>query len=153
MSKFTRRAAIAFVALLPAMARAGAKSPDIYTDMHGRALKGYDAVAYHLERKPVKGSEDFAYDWKGARWLFSTAENRGRFVAEPDRWAPQYGGYCAWGVAKDRTVSIDPTIFRIFDDKLYLNLNMKVHRTWLKNRHGFIAEANEKWPGVLELKR
>ena len=139
--------------LLATPATAGeVKDPDIYTDMHGRALKGYDAVAYHLLRKPVKGSEDFAYEWKGAQWWFSSAENRDKFIADPDRWAPQYGGYCAWGIAKDRVVGINPTIFRIFDDKLYLNLNMKVHKEWLGSHHGFIASADEKWPEILVLK-
>lgn len=137
----------------PALTRADARSPDVWTDMHGQALKGYDAVAYHLERKAVKGNKAFSLEWNGATWLFSTAENRDRFQADPTRWAPQYGGYCAWGIAKDRTVHINPTIFRIFDDKLYLNVNMKIHQKWLKNRHGFIAEADAKWPGVLELKR
>ena len=149
------RAALALIAALmlslPASA-AEVKDPDIYTDMHGRALKGYDAVAYHLERKPVKGSEDFAYEWKGATWWFSSAENRDKFMADPDRWAPQYGGYCAWGIAKDRVVGINPTIFRIFDDKLYLNLNMKVHKEWLGSHHGFIARADRKWPEILVLK-
>lgn len=137
----------------PALTRADARSPDVWTDMHGQALKGYDAVAYHLERKAVKGNKALSLEWNGATWLFSSAENRDRFQADPTRWAPQYGGYCAWGIAKDRTVHINPTIFRIFDDKLYLNVNMKIHQKWLKNRHGFIAEADAKWPGVLELKR
>ena len=155
----TRRTAIsmmlagAAVLAAPASLVAAARSPDVWTDMHGQALKGYDAVAYHLERKAVKGKKAFSLEWNGATWLFSSAENRDRFQADPERWAPQYGGYCAWGIAKDRTVHINPKIFRIFDDKLYLNVNMKVHRKWLKNRHGFIAEADAKWPGVLELKR
>jgi hypothetical protein len=155
MTRLTRRFALALFALflVPAAALAEAKSPEIWTDMHGQALKGYDAVAYHLERRPVKGDEKFMVEWKGAKWLFSSAQNRDRFLADPERWAPQYGGYCAWGIATDKTVGINPTIFRIFDDKLYLNLNMKVHKTWLANRHGFIAEANEKWPAVLEFKR
>lgn len=154
MSKLTRRAAIAVLAVLaPAAVLAGPKSPEIYTDMHGRALKGYDAVAYHLERRPVKGAEAFAYDWKGATWLFSSAENRERFMADPDRWAPQYGGYCAWAVARDRLAPVNPTIFRIFDDKLYLNLNMKVHKDWLGKHQAYIVRADEKWPGILELKR
>ena len=153
MTPITRRIAILLFALLPAVAMADAKSPEIYTDMHGRALKGYDAVAYHLQRKPVKGSEDFTHDWKGARWLFSSADNRDKFAADPERWAPQYGGYCAWAIARDRTAPINPTIFRIFDDKLYLNLNMKIHKDWLGKHQAYIARANEKWPAVLELKR
>ncbi len=138
--------------LLATPASAGeVRDPEIYTDMQNRALKGYDAVAYHLLRKPVKGTQDFAYEWKGAEWWFSSAENRDKFIADPERWAPQFGGYCAWGIAKDRVVGINPTIFRIFDDKLYLNLNMKVHKEWLGSHNGFIATANEKWPEILVL--
>ena len=144
---------IVFLAvMLSVPALAGPSQPEIYRDVNGRALKGYDAVAYHLERKPVKGSQDFAIEWKGAEWWFSSAENRDKFLSDPERWAPQYGGYCAWGIAKDRVVSINPTIFRIFNDKLYLNLNMKVHKEWLGSHHAFIAKANDKWPDILEYK-
>ena len=149
----TRRALMTLAAALIAVPgyAADLKESEIYTDMEGRALKGYDAVAYHLVRKAVKGSEEFSLEWKGAKWWFSSAENRDKFQADPERWAPQYGGYCAWAIAKDRTAPINPEIFRIFDDKLYLNLNMKVHKEWLDKRHAFIAKANEKWPGVLVL--
>ena len=153
MIRADRRAVLigATALALAGPALAGPTKPEIFMDFEGRAIKGYDPVAYFLERKPVKGSEDFAYEWKGALWLFSSAENRDRFISDPDRWAPQYGGYCAWGVAKDRAVGIDPKIFRIFDDKLYLNLNMKVHKDWLGKHGAYIARANEKWPGVLVL--
>ncbi len=127
------------------------RDPEIWSDMHGRALKGYDAVAYHLERRPVQGTEEFAFEWKGATWWFSSAENRDKFMSDPERWAPQYGGYCAWGIAKDRVVGINPTIFRIFDDKLYLNLNMTVHKEWLGKHEVFIVNANSKWPDILVL--
>jgi YHS domain-containing protein len=129
------------------------KTPEIYVDFEGKALKGYDTVAYHTERRAMKGSPDFAVEWKGAKWFFASAENRDLFIADPERWAPQYGGYCAWAIAKDKTAPINPEIFRIFDDKLYLNLNMKVHKEWLEKRPQFIAAANEKWPEVLVLSR
>lgn len=128
------------------------QTPEIFTDFQGRALKGYDTVAYHLLRKPVRGEEAFYAKWKDATWLFSTPANRARFLEDPDRWAPQYGGYCAWAIAKGMTRPINPKIFRIFDDKLYLNLNMKVHREWLAKRHSFIADADERWPDVLVIK-
>lgn len=154
MNDITRRSAIALLGLaLPATALAGPSSPAIYTDMHGRALKGYDAVAYHLDRKPVKGKRAHTFEWKGAKWLFATAENLERFKADPERWAPQYGGYCAWAIAQNRPAPINPTIFRIFDGKLYLNLNMPIHKKWLAKHQVFIARANAKWPGVLEFKR
>lgn len=148
-----RRAAMTLIAalVLAAPAMAEVRDPEIWTDMHGRALKGYDPVAYHLERRPVMGSEAYAYEWKEATWWFSSADNRDRFAADPERWAPQFGGYCAWGIAEDRVVGINPTIFRIFDDKLYLNLNMTVHKEWLASHSAFIARANRKWPDILIL--
>ncbi|MGD1924698.1 MAG: YHS domain-containing (seleno)protein [Paracoccaceae bacterium] len=137
--------------LIPAVAAAELRSPEIYKDFRGVALKGYDTVAYHTERKPVKGQDGFAYEWKDAVWFFSSAENRDKFIAEPERWAPQYGGYCAWAIAKGSTRPINPKIFRIFNDKLYLNLNMKVHTEWLGEHNQFIAEADGQWPDVLVL--
>ncbi len=148
-----RAALIALMfALLPlGQASAELRSPEIYKDFRGIALKGYDAVAYHLERKAVKGQDSFAYEWKDAVWFFSSADNRDKFIAGPGRWAPQYGGYCAWAIAKGSTRPINPKIFRIFDDKLYLNLNMKVHKEWLASHGAFIAQGNDQWPDVLVL--
>ena len=148
----SRRALIGFAAaLIVTPIHAAARKSEIFTDFQGKALKGYDAVAYHLDRKAVKGSEDFAYEWKDATWWFSSAENRDKFIADPDRWAPEYGGYCAWAVAKGYARPINPKIFRIFDGKLYLNLNMKVHKEWLGKRQVFVVQADEKWPSVLEV--
>lgn len=138
------------LATLPAAA-AELKEPEIFKDLNGVAIKGYDTVAYHTERHAVLGSAEFSHEWKDAVWHFTSAEHRDMFAADPERYAPQYGGYCAWAVAKGMTAPIDPTIFRIFDDRLYLNLNMKVHKDWLDHRGAYIARANEEWPGVLVL--
>ena len=134
-------------------AGAAAAKEEVYQSfLGGVAIDGTDPVAYFTDGAPVEGSSEFEHEWNGATWRFASAENRDKFAADPEAYAPQYGGYCAWGIAKDRTVGINPTIFRIFDDKLYLNLNMTVHRDWLKKRHGYIATANEKWPAVLIMK-
>ena len=150
---FSRRALFGFfAALIATPALAGElKESEIYKDFEGKALKGYDVVAYHLDRKAVKGTDSYAMEWKGATWWFSSAENLDRFAADPERWAPQYGGYCAWAIAKGSTRPINPKIFRIFNDKLYLNLNMKVHKEWLGKHEVFITQANEQWPDVLVL--
>ncbi|MEM7058697.1 MAG: YHS domain-containing (seleno)protein [Pseudomonadota bacterium] len=127
----------------------GRKS-EYFTDFRGRSLHGYDSVAYHQDRKAVRGDETFEEEWKGVRWRFANAENRDLFVANPERWAPQYGGYCAWGVAaRNMLLQTDPLVFRIFDDKLYLNRNLTIHRTWLGNYKAFIADADENWPGLV----
>ena len=127
------------------------REPEIFKNVQGVAIKGYDSVAYHLDRKARMGSAAHSHDWKGATWHFVSAENRDMFAADPERYAPQYGGYCAWAIARGRTAPINPTIFRIFDDKLYLNLNMDVHKRWLKKHSSFIAAANNNWPKVLVL--
>lgn len=154
MTSMSRRTVLGMTTVLAIAAPAWAseaRDPEIYADFQGHAIKGYDTVAYHLDRRAVKGSTEFSHEWKEATWLFSTAANRDRFAADPERWAPQYGGYCAWAIARDRTAPINPKIFRIFDDKLYLNLNLKVHKEWLASHQQFIAQANEKWPAVLVL--
>ena len=136
---------------LPAAAEL--RDPDIFKNVHGVAIKGYDTVAYHLERKARKGSAEFTHEWKDAVWHFKSAENRDLFAADPERYAPQYGGYCAWAIAGGRTAPVNPTIFRIFDGKLYMNLNMKIHKDWLGKHQSYIAKANEEWPDVLILNK
>lgn len=90
---------------LPAI---GGESP-IYTPLFSdQAVSGYDSVAYFSEGKPIKGKASFAFEWKGAEWRFSTAENLAKFKANPEAYAPQYGGYCAWGMAQGYTASADP---------------------------------------------
>jgi YHS domain-containing protein len=116
----------------------------------GLAIKGYDPVAYFLEKKPVKGSKEFEYTWMGAKWLFSSAENRERFKADTDNYAPKYGGYCAYAVSQGTTADIDPESWSIVDGKLYLNLNKKIQNHWTNNMAAFIKKADENWPGVLK---
>ncbi|MEM1261457.1 MAG: YHS domain-containing (seleno)protein [Pseudomonadota bacterium] len=135
--------------LLPGAQALAAKDP-VYTSLFSNtALKGYDAVAYFKDDKPVKGSKQFAYSWNGADWHFSSAENRDAFAADPDRFAPQYGGYCAWAVSQGYTASGDPTVWTIVDDKLYVNYNDDVGKKWRADPQGFIAKANQNWPNVL----
>ncbi|MBY8976011.1 YHS domain-containing protein [Rhodobacteraceae bacterium NNCM2] len=127
------------------------RKPEIYADFQGHALKGYDTVAYFTEGKPVKGSKAHSFEWKGATWLFSSAEHRDMFAANPEQYAPQFGGYCAYAITHDRTAPIDPTVFAIVDGKLYMNLNASVKEKWDAKQPQMIARGNEKWPGVLVL--
>jgi YHS domain-containing protein len=97
----------------------------------------------------VKGSEEIVHSWKGATWRFSSAENRDRFAAAPEKYAPQYGGYCAYAVAHNATASIDPQAWSVVDGRLYLNYSVKVRATWEKDSPGYIRKADANWPGVL----
>ena len=114
------------------------------------AIEGYDAVAYFRQNKPVKGDSAFQYEWQGANWHFSSAENKALFVADPDKYAPQYGGYCAYAVSQNTTAGIDPSQFTIVNDKLYLNYNAKIQKKWLADQDTYIVAADKNWPTVVE---
>src|SRR5262245_43490248 len=99
----------------------------------GLAIQGYDVVAYFTDGRPVRGTEAFTHRWQNAEWRFTSAEHRDAFAASPERYAPQYGGFCAYGVAQGYRVDIDPEAWRIVDGRLYLNYSQSVNRTWLND--------------------
>lgn len=113
------------------------------------AIRGTDPVAYFTEGRAAKGSSSFTHKWRGATWHFISAENRDRFAADPERYAPQYGGYCAWAVSQGYTATTDPEAWRIVQGKLYLNFSKSVRRRWEKDIPGNIAKADRNWPGLL----
>lgn len=128
--------------------RALAMSPQIYAE-DGIAVDGSDVVAYFTQGMPVTGSADFAYDWMGATWLFSSAEHRDMFAATPEAYAPQFGGYCAYAVSQGYTAPTIPEAWRIVDSKLYLNFSLRAQELWLQDVPGNIAKGNANWPAVL----
>jgi len=118
----------------------------------GIAIDGADPVAYFsLEEggDPVFGSAEYEYEWNGAKWMFSSQENLDAFAAEPEKYAPEYGGYCAKAVSEGNLAPTDPVAWSVVDDKLYLNYNLDVQEQWEQDIPGNIAKANENWPGVL----
>lgn len=139
---------LALAALAPSVAQA--KDDPIYTGLFSKvAVSGYDPVAYFTEGKPVKGDAKFEITHEGAKWRFASAANRDRFVADPKRYAPQYGGYCAWAVSQGSTASADPMQWKIVNDKLYLNYNADVQKKWETDIPGLIRQADRNWPAVL----
>ncbi|MEL6552491.1 MAG: YHS domain-containing (seleno)protein [Cyanobacteria bacterium J06621_11] len=114
----------------------------------GVAIKGADPVAYFTDEAFVAGSTDYTHEWRGATWQFSTAENLDLFVANPEQYAPQYGGYCAWAVGQNALAAIDPTAWSIVDGKLYLNANKRIQDRWNKDIPGNIALAESNWPSL-----
>ncbi len=131
-----------FVAVLTPMHASAAD--EVFVTADG-AIHGYDPVAYHTQAKPVRGLMSIVHQWKGATWRFSNKVNRDLFVANPERYAPHYGGYCAFGISQGYKVSIDPNAFAIVDGKLYLNYNKQVQTKWNKDRLGYIVKANQQW--------
>lgn len=118
--------------------------PETFQDAGG-AIRGYDPVAYFKEGRPVKGKEGITYAWKGADWHFSSVENRELFKQGPDQFAPQYGGYCAYGTAEGHKAPTEPDAFTILDGKLFLNYNKDVQELWNKDRPGYIKSADSNW--------
>lgn len=114
------------------------------------AIEGYDAVAYFTEQRAVEGSADYTVNWKDANWRYSSAANLAAFKADPERYAPQYGGYCAWAVSQNDTANIDPEQFTVHNGKLYLNYNQKISRRWQANKETYIIDADGYWPKLLQ---
>jgi YHS domain-containing protein len=135
------------VALIGLTARA---EKPINTTLFGVAIKGYDPVAYFTAAKPTKGSSDHTFEWNGAKWHFASAANKDLFAAAPEKYAPQYGGYCAWAVSNGYTAPIDPDAWRIVEGKLYLNYNAEVRTKWQQDVPGNIQKADKHWPEVLK---
>jgi YHS domain-containing protein len=140
----TRRWLLSFSLLLLIAA-----APVNKTRITGVAIDGYDPVAYFTERKPVEGSKQFEHAWNGAKWRFASDANRQAFISAPRKYAPQYGGYCAFGISRGYAVGIDPEAWSIVGGRLYLNYNLEVRAEWLKDPKGYIAKADANWPSIV----
>ncbi len=115
----------------------------------GVAIGGTDPVAYFTKGKPVMGLATYAADWNGAAWHFASSENRDAFAAAPEKYAPQYGGFCAWAVAaRQKLYSTQPENWTIENGKLYLNYNDNIQAKWEQNKQGFIVDGDRFWPGL-----
>jgi YHS domain-containing protein len=125
-----------------------APSVEVNTDAMGLMIRGYDPVAYFTEGRPVPGNPDIAVEYGGAKYLFSSAANRAAFNADPEKYAPQYGGYCAFGVAEGKKFDIDPASWRIVDDKLYVNLNPVVLDMWSADTQKYLKKSEKNWPKI-----
>ncbi|MDA0704744.1 MAG: YHS domain-containing (seleno)protein [Proteobacteria bacterium] len=144
-----RKLGLGLAAVLVAATLAGAGlAAEINKTLLGNAIEGFDPVAYHLQAMPVEGSSDFTHDWGGATWRFASAENRDLFAANPEKYAPAYGGYCAYGVTQDALVGIDPDAWSIVNGTLYLNYSKDVQKTWEQDIPGYLKIADEKWPAL-----
>jgi YHS domain-containing protein len=133
-----------------ALTPAFAKDPVYTGTFSSLAVSGYDPVAYFTEGRPIEGSGEHEYEWSGATWRFSSADNLNSFKSNPQAYAPQYGGYCAWAVSQGYTASSDPQAWRIHDGKLYLNYSEGVQKTWAQDVTGNITKADTNWPKVLD---
>ncbi|MCF6343556.1 MAG: YHS domain-containing protein [Devosiaceae bacterium] len=131
--------------------KAAKNTPEIFAGvMNNIAINGYDSVAYFTQDMPVEGSEQYSFEWNGAVWFFSSDENKSLFMANPEKYAPQYGGYCAFAVSRGYTAPTVPEAWTIYEDKLYLNFSLGVRKSWSKDIEKNIEKADKNWPDVLK---
>lgn len=119
-----------------------------FFERNGLAIDGYDPVAYFEEQKPVKGVPEFRVEFLGSTFQFRSAAHREAFAVNPTKYAPQYGGYCAYGMAKGYKAKIDPEAFSVVHGTLYLNYSESVRTRWLSDVPGHIQQADANWPTV-----
>ena len=140
-------ASVAGTAALAASPAFAGKDP-VFTSW-GVAIRGTDPVAYFTENRPVEGRKKYSHIHEGAEFRFATAQNRDLFIAHPEKYAPQFGGYCAWAVSLGYTASTVPEAFSIVDGKLYLNYSLRVRDQWTADQDNRIALGHQNWPAVL----
>ena len=121
----------------------------IYSDAEG-GIKGYDPVAYFTESKPVKGKRGITYKWKDADWYFASKQNRETFEANPEAYAPQFGGYCAYAVSEGELEEIDPIAWKIVNGKLYLNYDLETKEDWEAEQEERIENAEANWSAQID---
>ena len=141
---FTRRSAIAIIGgavssvALPVFA--------IQFETSGVAINGTDPVAYFTMSKPVQGSAEHALKWNGVTWHFASGKNRQMFKCDPAKYAPQYGGHCAYAMSKGYIAPTVPEAWTIYKDRLYLNFSLRTRELWLQDVAGNIALGDANWP-------
>jgi YHS domain-containing protein len=146
--------AIGLALVIIALASLAATMPTgEYFEKGGAAIRGYDPVAYFTDRQPLKGSSSFTAEYKGSTFHFSSASHRDAFVANPEKFAPQYGGFCAYGMAKGYKATTDPAAYTIVGGKLYLNCSLSVRDLWQEDISGNIKKADNNWPAVRQQSR
>ena len=115
------------------------------------AVSGYDVVSYHQDGGPTRGDGSFVSDYDGETYLFASQENQASFDADPEKYVPAYGGYCAYGVSVGKKFHTDPLAWKVVDGELYLNLSKKVQDIWLKDVPGNIVKADKNWTDIVEV--
>lgn len=134
---------VVLVSGLAALLLGAAPAPDV-------AIKGYDPAAYFTVGKPLQGSDANTFQWHGFTWHFASQEHRDLFAASPEKYAPQYDGYCAWAMTESRKAITDPEVWRIVDGKLYLNCSKEAYEKWIRDIPGHIEKADRNWRGMQE---
>lgn len=146
---FRRQRSIIWLWLAIALACGNARAGSVISGADkGAAIGGYDPVAYFTTDQPARGDPAITHDWNGATWQFANEAHRALFIAEPEKYAPQYGGYCAYAASLNRVAAGDGKRWQIVDGKLYLNNNFIAHKLWQTDLSGNIEDSERNWDGV-----
>lgn len=129
-----------------------AQQPEIFSK-NSLAINGYDPVAYFTEGKPVKGNDSLKIEWNHAKWIFSSKANLDSFKVSPEKYVPQFGGYCAYGMSRGYKAPTDGEAWSIVDGKLYLNYNLEVRQIWNKDQEQAITKAHANWKEIKHAKK
>lgn len=116
------------------------------------AINGYDPVGYFTDSKPIEGKKEHSLEWKGETWYFTSSQHLEAFKSNPEKYAPQFGGYCAYGMSRGYKAKTDADAWTIVDGKLYLNYNVEVKKTWSEKKSELIEQANQNWPTIKDTK-
>ncbi|MBC7935168.1 MAG: YHS domain protein [Rhizobacter sp.] len=137
------------IVLLAVIFSAGAYAQSTkFTSKNGVAIKGYDPVAYFNQQSAVEGNDKYSFDWSGSKWKFVSQNNLDSFKTAPERYAPQYGGFCAYGTSENHLSPTDPKAWTVVNNKLYLNYNLDVKQLWIKDTTSRIKAADGYWPSL-----
>lgn len=142
----TALAATPIALSLPQLARAA--EPRIFQSRSG-TINGIDPVAYFEGNGPVPGRTEFSLDWEDATWVFASASNRDAFAAEPERFAPAFGGYCAFAASRGYLAPTIPEAWSIYEDRLYLNASLRARDLWTRELPDVITLGEANWPAIL----
>ena len=146
------RASVLVIMVVGLLASCGQKEAVMVFQTKYGAIDGYDPVAYFTDEMPLKGKAEYVHEWNGANWYFSSPENLESFKEYPEKFVPQFGGYCAYGTAEGHKAPTSPDAWTIVDGKLYLNYNTDVMKEWRSDQSNLIEKANENWPEVMKMK-
>jgi len=138
------------VAVLALASGAAAAKELVNVDDNGLALEGYDPVAFHTEGKAVKGKSEITFRHRGATYRFASPENRAKFESEPDRYAPAFGGFCAYGASNGYAAPVEIETWQLFDGRLLLNYDLQIKAKFDADRKGYLEKADRNWPSIVE---
>ncbi|WP_341936416.1 YHS domain-containing (seleno)protein [Marinimicrobium sp. C2-29] len=151
MKKLTHQLLVILLGLGLMAGTAYADDTPVFTgETEGVAIEGYDVVSYFTEGRPAKGSPRYSHEWHGVEWHFASEEHLTMFRKNPERYAPAYGGHCAYGVYVGKKLAASPYFWTIHEGRLYLNLNEEVQESWRGDLAANVETANDNWPDNLE---